>query len=68
LWKTIFSFIFSYLDTLRSKEITMYIAVEQNQTAEIKRTKREVGDLSDLVNGTFGEAGVDMIKTAVGID
>jgi hypothetical protein len=68
LWKTIFSYIFSYLDALRSKETTMYIAVEQNQTAEIKRTKREVGDLSDLVNGTFGQAGVDMIKTTVGID
>ncbi len=46
----------------------MYIAVEQNQTAGAKRTKRLLDGLSDLVGGSFDSSGLAMVKTTVGID
>ena len=56
---------FLCLDALQTQEITMHIEVEENHQFVSVRRKRDPGDLYYIVNGTFGQEGLDMIKKTV---
>ena len=53
------------LDLLRTKEITMSIEVEANETINSGRRKRDPGDLYDFVDGDFGETDMTAFKNKV---
>ncbi len=56
---------FLCLDASQTQEITMHIEVEENHQLMFVRKKRDEGDLYYIVNGTFGQEGLDMIKKTV---
>lgn len=52
-------------DALSSKEVTLIVDVEANNTETVGRRKRAVGDLYEYVGSEFGPTGRDMMAETV---
>jgi hypothetical protein len=54
-----------FLDALKSKAVLLSMEVQQNTGNTGSRRKRDTGDLSDYVGGTFDDSGNAILRVKV---